>query len=547
MTTIGAGCAYYGGVDPRHLHGAFHGLLREQISLIQIKGCAYPEMARSHITEQALLLNVDCVILVDPDVAFDASEARRMAETAIKMDAIVSATIGELRNGAVRRHVGSPESPHHVTVRGEPWKPEYANDLAFAAIPLSALREMSAREGREYTNTPIKSLTVSKKNRPLFSPWSAAPGTLKTIPLEDGVYCNPDRAFLLRAQAAGVPIVRDPSVRHQLLSSPGYSVRVRPGDATARSAHSIPNYALCLPTFGALDLEQQAQVFELEKAGMSVVELHNCPYIDLARSELTRIALEELEADGVFFLDHDIMFRPKDAVSLMQETERRQNVVAAVYCMRKSAHSLIGAIDEGDPRPIVFFEGGCVRPALYSGLGFAAVPRAVIEALHDSFPLLDGGFPGDVRPLYALDVNGGYYAGEDVSFCARVQGLTVRHFQTEPDADAPDGTNWDITRTKANPTGHEILVDTRIRIFHKGAYQYGIEDHGNVVPRYLSLEGRLCRTRKEVRETLQEIQNLSVDTQARSLGVDDKATDVHPIIRENEKQDRIDKEGTAAE
>ncbi len=536
---IGAGCAYYGGVDPRHLRGAFTGLLSEGIPLVQIKGCAYPEMARSHIATQAMEFGVDCLLLIDPDVAFDASEARRMAETALKRDAIVSATIGELRSGPVRRAVGAPERPHHVSVECEPWMPERANDLAFAAIPLTALREMSRLEGREYTNTPIKT-TGKSKSSPLFSPWLPAPGTLRTPPLDGRTYTNPDRAFLVRAERAGVPIVRDPSIRHQLLSSPGYSVRVHEGSKDRRSEHGIPNFVVCVPTFGAVDLEQQAQIFELEKAGVSVVELHNCPYIDLARSELTRMALEELEADGIFFLDHDIMFRPKDAISLMREAEERQNVVAAVYCMRKSAHSLIGAIDEAFPEPIVFFEGGMVRPSLYSGLGFAAIPKAVVESLAESFPLVNGGFPGDVRPLYALDVNGGYYAGEDVSFCARVQGLTVRHFRSEI-VDTSTGAHsieeWDLQRT-ANPTGHEVLLDTRVRIFHKGAYNYGIEDHGNVVPRYHSLDGVICRTREEVRATLTRVDQLNVETQARSLGVDKVATEVHPIIKENEEHEK---------
>lgn len=532
---IGSGTAYYGGADPRHLRATLRGFLDAGIPHIQIKGCAYPEMARCHITAQAMEFGVDCLILVDHDVEFDAADAVRMAKKALELDAIVTATLDASKVGRDRR--GSPEL-EYAYVSAKPWAPDFMNDLAFAAIPLSALGAMAKDDAREYSNSPIVRTMLSKENRPFFSPWRSNPGTLKTEPIEGNVYCNPDRAFLLRAQAAGVPIVVDPTVRWRSLSGSGYSVKIVPGSKTLRAEHGIPNYVLCVPTFGALDLNQQAQIFELEKCGVSIAELHNCPFIDLARAELTRIAFEYLEADGMFFLDHDIGFIPRDVVELCRQAEETRDVVAAPYCMRKSAHSVIGAIDESDAPDgnVVFFEGGRRYKALYAGLGFAAIPSSVIDALSGQYPLLEAGMPGEVRPLYALDVNGGYYSGEDVSFCSRVQGLSVRTVPVEPGEDTPNGMDWEHVRTADNPTGRQVWLDTRVRIFHKGSYEYGIEDEGIVVPRYRSIDAKMCRTREEVRATLKQAQNLPIADQMRAMGLDDGAKIPHTIIDENEKQ-----------
>lgn len=532
---IGAGSAYYGGADPRHVRST-NGFLAEGIPFVAIKGCAYPEMARSHITAQAMEYGVDCVVICDPDVAFDPAEARRMAETAIRRDAIVTATLGCSKSGPVRRYVGRAEPPFPRYLEGAPWEPDRASDLAFAAVPLSALRAMAEKDSRDFSNSPIVRTMLSKENRPFFSPWRPAPGTLDTTPVSSGIYVNPDRAFLLRAQAVGVPILSAPAVKFQMLGGSGYSVRLYAGDAELRAQHGIPNYCLCVPAFGALDLSQQKEIFELEKAGVAIAELHGCPFIDLARSELSRLALEELGCDGVFFLDHDIMFRPVDMISICREAEERQDVVAAAYCMRKSAHSLIGAIDETAGTTINFFEGGAVHPALYAGLGFAAIPKCVYEVLGEKYPLLDAGMPGEVCPLFALDVNGGYYAGEDVSFCSRVQGLTVRHFPSEHSEMTPNSMDWEHVRTSENPTGHRVWIDTRVRIAHKGSYEFGIEDVGIVVPRYQRLEANVCKTRAEVRDVLKRASDLSIETQMRVLGLDDEATSVHPIIAENEER-----------
>jgi hypothetical protein len=504
---ISAGCAYYGGASPEHVKSV-QGLFYESIPFVEIRGCAYPEMARSHLVSSAMEAGVECLLMIDPCVSFDARDAHELAEGALRTGNIAIASFGSYQR--------------------RPWIAGSPEPLALAAIPLGALRAIDERESRVYTNTPIANDKQGRKDKPLFSPWRRSPGTLETIPIHPGEYACPDRAFLHRAMEAGVGVSYQ-TVPHKLGSVPRYSRRVREGKASLRAEYGAPNYAICVPTFGPLDLDQQRELFELEKAGLSIVELHNCPYIDVARAELTRVAMDELGADGVFFLDHDIMFRPKDALALMREAEERKDVVAAVYCMRKHGHSLIGAFEENG-EPIVFFEGGKVRESLYSGLGFAAVPRAVIESLYKFFPKLDAGFDAPVYPLYALDCNGGYYAGEDVSFCSRVHGLSIKHLKG-----SDGGDDWSLER-EASPTGHRVMLDTRVRIFHRGKYDYGIEDHSIGVPRFRSLEGRTCRTREEVRSAIVAAHELATDIQMRTLGLDEGASEPHPIISANERE-----------
>src|SRR5262249_8213325 len=63
-----------------------------------------------------------------------------------------------------------------------------------------------------------------------------------------------------------------------------------------------------------------------------------------------------------------------------------------------------------------------------------------------------------VKPLFALNTNGGYYSGEDISFYDR-----------------------------ARKAGYPALVDTRPRLFHVGRDRYGLEATQIMVPRYREL------------------------------------------------------------
>jgi hypothetical protein len=168
--------------------------------------------------------------------------------------------------------------------------------------------------------------------------------------------------------------------------------------------------------------------------------------------------------------------------------------------------------------------------ALYSGLGFSAIPKAVIHALDAQLPELFSVYLGEkIRPYYAHDVNGTYYSGEDASFCARVQGLTIKKIAG---SGSPNGHDWEVTPSdSAALTRHKVWLDTSRRIFHRGSYDYGIEDHSFAVPRYANLFGNLVGSREEC--ALFYADQVSQNAYERSQGLDAGAEAPHSILEDH--------------
>jgi len=447
-------------------------LANRSIPIIGIRGCAYPEMARSEQVRQARAIGVETLVFLDSHV-----------EASI-------AAIEELVSSAER---------HGVAVADEPWSP-WA--LEFAAVRRDTIEAMVREEQRRYANSAVDVMWSGEKVEavPLASPWKR-----DGSPLRSGEYLTDSEAFLKRAEGVGASVAqhfpdgfrphrRRVRTRAVNLESP---ITDEPGS----------RFALCIPSFGALDLDQQAGVYALEKVGMTVFGLHDCPWIDQARSWLTERALQE--GKGVFFLDHDIMFHPNDVLRLCEQALERDSVVSAAYCMRRSGKNMIGSFDV-KPGPMKFFKNGNTFPAYYSGLGFSAVPKSVLEAIDvprlSSFALARSlGWGSKIRPWYALDCSTGFYAGEDVSFCNRVHDLRIKMMANEEGFDA----EWQMTHS-GRPA--RVFIDTRVRIFHRGSYDYGIEDAGIVVPRIEDLDSFMTLSRKEARGMLINALDLPVDT-----------------------------------
>jgi hypothetical protein len=261
-------------------------------------------------------------------------------------------------------------------------------------------------------------------------------------------------------------------------------------------ARALPNYLVCTPYWGAIGVNHLDSVLAMRQLYPSLKchRITGCAYIDIARATLCREA-EMGGFDGVMFIDHDITFWPPDVPQLIETAEREQCCVSGIYSMRKTGDRMIGCFDPSVKRAVCF-EGGGLYPAPYSGLGFTAIPRKVLEDVGRNLPLVKTGF-SVCRPMFSLrcgvpDVaelveamwragihsNGmpldemrakvlaiaaeqaaGWYSGEDISFFHRVQRA-----------------------------GHRLLVDTRPRLFHEGSYLYGLEDVQVGVPRAKSLE-----------------------------------------------------------
>ncbi len=252
--------------------------------------------------------------------------------------------------------------------------------------------------------------------------------------------------------------------------------------------------------YGAVDREHDRCVKQLRGHPnvFDVLELTGCPYIDIGRSLIATAALDNPLISGVLFIDHDMVFELKEAVGAIESAIESQSVVGAAYSMRRPG-MIIGGIDGSKLAPdqkVVFFDGGERLPANYLGMGMTAIPRSILERLvaaskaryerqqstlaslrsllgelasSEGQALLDELVPelreedlqrlssgisdAPVIPFFSLLRERKYYYGEDVSFCVRCH-----------QADLP------------------IALDTRLRVYHKGSYCYGIEDVGMEVP-----------------------------------------------------------------
>lgn len=269
--------------------------------------------------------------------------------------------------------------------------------------------------------------------------------------------------------------------------------------------------------YGAIDREHDRCVKALHGHPLvhDVLELTQCPYIDIGRSIVATSVLDNPDIAGVLFIDHDMIFDRAEAVALIESAIESDSVVGAAYSMRKPG-AIIGGIDGSrleDGTQVRFFRGGSRYAANYLGMGMTAIPRSVLlrlvdasrakKALQDArvaelrellarvtaivgeddtpvdparasalfellvpsladedLPRLESGISkAPVVPFFSLIQRKGYYYGEDVSFCVR-----------------------------CHDTGVPVALDTRVRVYHKGSYCYGIEDVGMEVPYCDSLE-----------------------------------------------------------
>jgi len=469
-TRYGVSISHYGG-SSWSLAELQRSLSNQNVRMLEIRGCAYPELARAEQVRQSRMSGVETLVFLDSHVEIGASELEQVVSVAER---------------------------HGMCVTSEPDSP-WA--LECAAVRRDVIEAILREEERRYENSAIDTMWSGEKIPavPVASPWNR-----DGSPLVPGSYFSDAQAFVHRAKAAGANITQffPDGMRSQRKRMRTRSVNLdmpvtdEPGS----------RFALCVPSFGALDLDQQQSIYALEKVGMTVIGLHDCPWIDMARSWLTERALSI--GKGVFFLDHDIIFHANDVLRLCEQALERDGVVAAPYCMRRSGKNIIGSFDV-PPGPMKFFEGGDTHPAFYAGLGFAAVPRNVLEAIPgeklDCLALGRGlGWGEKIRSWYGLDCSTGFYAGEDVSFCNRVHDLRIKMMAADPGYDP----QWEMTHS-GRPA--RVFLDSRVRIFHRGSYDYGIEDAGIVVPRIQQLETTMTASRKEARDILINALDLPVD------------------------------------
>lgn len=274
---------------------------------------------------------------------------------------------------------------------------------------------------------------------------------------------------------------------------------------TTSPAPLAARYLVGILYYGGIDREHDRCVQSLKNHPYihAVMEMHGCPYIDIGRSIIATKVLDDPQFGGLLFFDHDMIFEPDEVTKLIESTEACKGVVGAAYSMRRPGH-MIGGIDTrklGEGEKVVFFNGGGPRDATYLGMGMTAIHRSVFERLvkragekhernqkleekltgllqpllangelpefaerftekleqamhpHELPRLKSGISDADVVPFFSLLQLAGVYYGEDVSFCLR-----------------------------CHDAGIPVQIDTRVRVYHKGSYCYGLEDCGMVVP-----------------------------------------------------------------
>lgn len=180
--------------------------------------------------------------------------------------------------------------------------------------------------------------------------------------------------------------------------------------------------------------------------------------IDFARSLMATRAVDD-GFEHIMWIDDDIVFDPNDVIRLR---ESGAPLVAGVYA-KKGTRALAIHVEPGT-KSLTFGKGGGQVAVRYAATGFLYTHRSVYERLRTHLPTCNSGFEETVVPYFLPMViedprRGHWYLAEDFAFCER-----------------------------ARQAGIPILVDTRMRLLHIGAYTYGWEDAGRDVARFDSFE-----------------------------------------------------------
>lgn len=221
------------------------------------------------------------------------------------------------------------------------------------------------------------------------------------------------------------------------------------------------------PTYGAEDRDHGRCKRALEALGINIIELEDCPYIDMARAYLVDRALDEFaDADVLVFIDHDIIFKASDVPMLAEHCRTsKYDILGVLYSMRRPRFTTIGR-PEGTPT-VDFYVPGLIDGD-FTGLGMTAIKRYVFERMRQDLKRLECPTVGRaVHPYFRHLIDDSSYLGEDISFCYRAKEL-----------------------------GFTIGIDTEPRIFHRGRYDYALEDTGLAVPDYQPLTIRFTQGTK---------------------------------------------------
>jgi len=219
--------------------------------------------------------------------------------------------------------------------------------------------------------------------------------------------------------------------------------------------------AILVPYFGNVDYEHLQCMNALKVLARDqttpvwFVELPHCPWIDMAQAFLADRALSDPEVDILFWIEHDMVFSQVDVFKMADLCRVSQyDILGAAYSQRRPKGFVVGEPTPKNGEKIEFF-GEKTYDATHCGLGFTAMKRRVFEELRRDLkevycPAVDM----KIFPYFAHIIED-MYLGQDSSFYRR-----------------------------ANRAGLRIGINASPRVFHRGPYNYGLEDTGIQVPRY---------------------------------------------------------------
>ncbi len=212
-------------------------------------------------------------------------------------------------------------------------------------------------------------------------------------------------------------------------------------------------FVVMTPYYGNASRSHLKCIRALLNAGIPFIPLEDCPYLDIARSHLITEARKQApHAQAFVFIDHDMMFEAKDVVGLANRlVEKNLSVSAAAYSLRRPGFMV--SCQPLTAEQVTFYQPGHVL-AKYVATGFMAIAKHVIDDLDTIMPeLYCPTTRCNIRPYFERYIKNGEYLPDDVGFCYRVRDR-----------------------------GMSVWIDTEPRIYHRGSYDYALEDAGMSVP-----------------------------------------------------------------
>jgi hypothetical protein len=220
----------------------------------------------------------------------------------------------------------------------------------------------------------------------------------------------------------------------------------------------LSKYAVLVPFQDHIRHPTESCLDGVEKIGVPVVRQPGCSEISFCRSQMASDALEQGK-EAILFVDSDIEFDPYDALYVLR---RPEPIIGGLYTQKywgADGRIKLNATFTRDVTEIDAGKWGHDYPATEVAAGFlrirADVLRAMIDRLEMPCCTRQGGkvWPFFL-PMVAQEDNGEWgYVGEDYAFCRR-----------------------------ARSCGFSIVVDTRIRLSHRGTYPFDWEDATRPIP-----------------------------------------------------------------